>query len=1673
MGIGSFLGDIGNDIKHGLDKTVEGLNVVDRYINPFHEEQTITPEGERRAEAALASGKSQPRGALSPGLEDAMHGMRWLYSNAVSQPIATASMVGKMDPEGGWGGDYFNPRAWDRAWKAAEHVSWGQAVAMTPEEVDHAINSPLLYYKPQEAYLPPGFSQLPDAQQQEILQEAGMPAIGNAYIEKKRGQSAWFKYGTGAIDFAGVMFLDPTIVAGGLVGKAVKATTQIKAPKGGWTSTDIENIMGQKRVQSLMSAVWKNKENSQLLMNTELARRSGMGGPKFAAIVSRLQSEEELGLFMRVGMGDGRALEDLTAQNAQINAVLRGDWSRLQALDLMRSRYDKFPNVQAMVENEMAKVAERYATQSDLMLRYDEIIKNQGLLDQLHVSRWEMQNAETRTIAQNQYLAGPARGAVSGVMHGQRRGVTIRPSIPALTVTGRGFTPRVIESGIVHSRLWGVGDFFTGPMTLIRSVKNAHPNGFIRLDTLDRDSINELRGHVARIPGIKEQTRQNIINKYIQATTEHQRKDILEDVGRLGAAKVAARYGVSPQVGVDLWRKHVALQQGEVAKMRERYTAALDPERVGASGQPLHLDELTETGGKTTLTPFTATRLMNGHALQDLDELGKVIARHGSRFETLRRTAGGSRDWVENAADYTTYLWKFTTLFRLGYIPRVLGDDLASQVASLGAAVMALRTAKGVKNSFENASRWIARPALQAREQNALNGADYAFQEARALKPQVRSLEGRLKAEEASNARELALARVRNQKAQQKLGGVDPGDLSPKALAVRNFAAQRSAQLNAAELRVSAGPSPGKTAAVVRMKDRHDFLMRYHDLSVRAAEDYRAGQQKVIQGSQSVKVDDFDFPAAFAGRSGKYALEQISADASVGNIFATNRQLVRGNLERSFDHGGTSISAMQDEVAHLEAWTHAVNNVIMQDALSKMAVKGKTIEEMTTWLKADPLGRAYRARLPKRVPEEEFARSAKYEVDQYLHAPEIRMKALEPDGVDAAFLKKAVPHPVDRPDVHTGQIGLSQLEHMNAVDRVIDNFYKYAVSLPADRLARHPLFNQLYTGHIKRMGQQAKKQGYEPSRMTVEQVEQMAHNARQLAVRDTRALVFDISHRSDAAAALRFLSPFFSATAESFQRWGRVIADKPQVAGYMANWFNAPAYNGSMQDMDGNHIDDQGYTYIPQYPIAPDGSPDYSKKPTVIKRRVPKAERYIVTRMPGWVVQSPLGYALNIRESEGQLMLSQNSMNIITQGDPWYNPGVGPIVQIPVNEFVKDKPNLAKEAREASILPFGVQGGTLLGDNPFGRALTTLTPIALRNVITSYDTTDERYQRVKMQIMNRAIYEHDVLDKPMPSAQQIADRVRNYYLFAAVASFVQPMATQRKDPYQFYYDQYRILRNQNPKTADDEFLKRYEESLFVFASEITESQGIPPTTAAIKGLKQWGPLIEKHPDLAPLLIGPEGRGPFSLEAYQYELNNPLVPGGAEMMRSKISAEEALTENRRRLGWAKFTARMNDLGARLRKSGFTSFEDEGAEDFKAEKKAWTEVYANPLKPDGSANPHYNAEWAEDYNTYNPKKYDALIPALMDIVASPLVRQSRRSDLRQLKQYLGGRMMLVRQLEELKSAGLPHTLDAEANADLRGQWAYFVDGLIEQSPSFGDLHSRYLSRDMGVDLEEVTE
>lgn len=1661
MGLGSFLSEVGHAASRGLDAAASGidavssgLNVVDRYINPFHQD---SGSDEDKAKYNSAAGN-----AVNHEIETVSRGLNWVYDNGISQPLTTAVLQGKR--ASGGPGVYFSSADWSSAWHAANHISPGQALLLgdvnrpndpiAADQANKAIDSPLNYYKPGSAQLPPGFEDLPEDQQQQILKKAGMPAIGNRYIEELRKSSSFYKHATGVGDFAIRWWTDPAILAGKGISAARREMQVVKRPADGWSAGDIDRVMDRSSMARAQQFLFENRDNPQLLNNLAMAKHSAMG-PRFGAIVSTLRTPDEIHEFLRVSLGDVSAIEALQGKNMLAASRLQQDTDRFSALDQMRTRYAGDQGMTRLVGQHMDDLDARINADTSLVLGYNRVLDHAHELDQVNLSRWSFARAQQATDAQAAYLGRAARGGKSA------RAVTVQPT----PVLSRG-TLAPVDLGVAKSRLYGVGDFFSSPVTVVRGFANARPNGYMRIDDIDRDAVAELRGQLARIPGMKAETRLNLLNQYLKTTTEGERTALLNDVGRIGAAKIAEKHGLDPAMGLELYQKHMSRQVGELDNMK-RYSAATRPVTLeDGSLARVRVDEFAVDGGKLVVHPNIVTRLANDHVFQDLAEMDKVLARHGSALSAIRTTRLGNPDWMLDSADYLTHMFKFGTLFRLGYIPRVAGDDLAGQWARLGSVAMAMRVGWGVRNGATNLALWRTRPLEAAKAATAKEGMNFAAEEMAKIRAVMDPLRTQVAGRQASLEADLRLANRRHAAAKAKQAAL-PADATPsQRAAMDRFVAQRDADAADALDKVMRRHS-SKTVRLDNLEAHHTFLDEQRIAQKQAMDEAlaKAKGPKAIQGRRPVNLGGgVHAPAAFSGNEGEYYQKLVSSDEALGQIFSTNKQLVHGHLMRSFDHGGKAISAAQDEALHATSWAHAINAQLAQDKLARMAihpVTGASPEAMAKWLTSTAEGRAYKQRLGlKMTSDEEIAQSAWHDVAEYMPTPEIRLAALQGE-VTPQFLKDSMPM-AQRPEVHTGQVGGAQSRYKRALDDVVSAWFNVAAKIPADRLSRHPLFNQLYEGHLHTLKGQLQKQGAFDT--TVAGVEEMATTARRLALRDTRGLVFDIAHRSDAAAAMRFISPFMAATTESFQRWGRIIADKPQVVGYANVFFNAPIAAGHMQDADGNSVGKDGFAYT----IDP-------KTGKAVKRLVPKSERYIVGRMPKFLANGPVGVAFGVEPASGNFKLSQNSMNLVTQGDPWFSPGIGPIVQIPVNELVKDKPRVAEVARHLGVLPFGPQQGTgLVGGGPAGRAAGFMLPSTVKNFLTAFDTSDERYQSVKLQIMQRAAYEHSELGKPMPSAKQIAAQVRDYWLFSAGSAFLQPMATQKADKYQFFRDQYNALRRADPMSADTEFLARYGESYFIFAQAQSKNPGgIPSTVKAVELSKKYADVIAANPELGALIVGPDGDGPFSPEAYSYQLNSPLVPGGAEMQRNKMSATDAMAENQKRLGWTRFTAMANRLTAELHNRGLKSFTDKGAEDLKAEKSSYVQLYSNPLYPDGTVNPYYNKAWSEEYSTLDPLKYDRMIPGLTEVARSRLADLPDRSDLRVLQMYLGGRQALLGTLAGRAKDGGKKTLTAKANADLALSWHSFVDGLIESDTRFGDLHSRYLARDLGYDADQETD
>jgi hypothetical protein len=1667
VGLGQWLQNAAADLSHWINDAGGYTAPASQYRDPV--------------EAARENAPQQAQSGVDPTLQATLQGMNWARNNFISQPISTAFLMsGEMSakPLSQQPNFLFNSGNWSQAWEASKHISPGQALAINNvDDFAKAVNSPLVYYKPADALLPQGFNSLPSDQQNELLKEAGMPAVGNQFIESKRQDSNLFKYGSGAADFAFSWYADPTTLAGKAIGRLRSTVVEagglsagelaaqaikhpftgsaldvtpltrpaptlaqravgnmlptFMKPQAGWTARNINNLVNSSRMGAVQDFLWANKDDPQLINNTVMAKTSAMG-PRFGAIVSTLQSPQEVNLFLRSGIGDITAQGELESQNAAARLTIEQDQARLATMGLQRG-FVTNPLLAQLIDSRMNQVEAGINANMDQVQRYNSILAHQGEIDNIKDTQLSFMNAIKGQIAQNVYQTGAARPLVALGM----------PNL-----------------GLAKSRM--LSKYFQTPVTIIRSFSNYNPHGYVDVNDLTQDSVNELRGFLARVPGITPDVRQNMLNEYLKAPDEGSRLNVLQDMGKLGMAKVAAKYGLSPEIGEAIYRED-RQRLGVMQDNLRQYTTAQIQQ--GGNLRPIRADAFTDTGGAISIHPNLVARLINSHIMPNLDRYDIILRRNTSALEALHLKAGNAYDAVRAGLDFFQHAWKFGELFRLGYIPRVLGDDLGGQIARLGMASMALRAGWGIKNLATNASTMMLKPYYQAAAETKRIGIQYADNEIVDLQGQIAKEEGVHAMYVKAGSKAYNKAQGQLTAAQKQLDIVQKAGIYPQARIdqLNQLVQQRAATAAATPVGVGVVPA----ARLQRLADYKSHLQWLTDGRAQMQEEMRAAiaaQEKVRQGDQAITINGVPIPGAFQGVRGQYFQQVISPDESLANVFNTNRQLIHGNLMRSWDHGAVQVNAIANESLHGQAWAHLLNAQMGQDAAARRvlqdAANGVHVDQsaanLMAWFKT-PEGYAYRQRLGlKMVGDDQVANSIAYDVHEMAPLPGIAQKALEPDGVTPSFLKSAIPNPSQRPDAIAPGIGQNYtlLRYHRTLDKVIQHWFNTVNEMPAKTWSRHPLFNQLYEAHANSLMQTEAAQG---AVHTVADADRIAETARRLAVRDTRKLVFDIAHKSDAAAALSLVTPFFSATAEGWQRWARIIAERPEVAGYASKFFNVPLSLGMIQNNDGETITKDGMVYDP------------SQGKMV---EAPMSDRYIVARVPQGLLKLP-GLGALIRgvtsaNEQGQMKLSQESMNLVLAGDPWFNPGQGPIVTIPVNEFVKDKPTDAQLAQQMGILPFGPSTANGL----VGRLADQYLPSAIKDFLSAYNTSDYRYQQVKLQIMQQAQFNHDNFGAPMPSASQIAARVKDYWRFSAFSAFVRPFSGQNNDPFTFYRQQYNNLLRTNPNTADQEYLSRYGESHFIFAQNMSKNLSGAPATMKAAALEQkYGDLIAKYPDLAPLIIGPEGNGPFSPAAYTYELNNPLSPGSAEMMRTRLTADQAMAENQTRLGWVKYTGFMNGLTATLVSRGLTNMSSAGAQDLRAAKTAFISMMSNPMLPDGKPNPYYNDAWSTAFNSYDKLKTARLVAGMSQLVNDPanasMLNDPARSDLRVLQQYIGFRNQVTTELAQRKAQGGSESLSSSSNSDLLDAWNTQVGNMIEGDVSFGNLYHRYLSKDLGVD------
>jgi hypothetical protein len=734
-----------------------------------------------------------------------------------------------------------------------------------------------------------------------------------------------------------------------------------------------------------------------------------------------------------------------------------------------------------------------------------------------------------------------------------------------------------------------------------------------------------------------------------------------------------------------------------------------------------------------------------------------------------------------------------------------------------------------------------------------------------------------------------------------------------------------------------------------------------------------------------------------------------------------------------------------DDAEYGSRWEHVLNKQVAQDAVGRRLLAGESVEDVATWLRTDEAGQAYM----KQDPLWRTAESRGLTLEEILEwrAGQVEDLTLgHRQLADAAIEGRASVDDLQavEPDVGRwmpvhGQVvadafGGSAWSRLR--NDLVSKTYKALSGLPSTVLARNRFFDQMYRKEVDRLMRLS-----EDVEMSDDALRLVERQARDFSLAQVKRWLFDVSEESDLAHMLRFVSPFFMAQQEVLTRWAGLAAENPAFILQMRKVWNSPEKAGIIVDENGSRIDANGNATV----VATGESTEAGE------------DRFVVLPIPEWAEDIPGAQALS------RARFNKESLNVALQLNSGI--GTGPIVQVPVNEIVKDRPDLASSLKFA--LPYGTSQDTL----------DLMLPATVKRMRTqAQEEGSDEYRNAAIRIYYDMVTDYNLGKRDTkPTWTEAKEASDAFWSMRTVASFVSPAAPWFTSPYQMQIEAYRNAQDLyraaeepgeenlslagaagRPRTPDEWFLDKFGREFFALTQSVSDSvDGVPPTVEGFVARKEHQELIEslQVPALGGLVVGAEGAGEFSRDVYEHQKVTPIREGSDTTQREGMTIEEAMAAPDVRMGWMKFSRFMDLLDAEVVQRGLPNLQVSEAQDLAALKRAYVEKLAEQFPA-----------WYREFADPDPLAAKDKIADLRAIAADDTL--AKRPDIRGLQQYLRIRDVMARELATRQAAGGASTLQARSNQDLAHLWDTLVMKLKTDAGyglAFSDLHSRWLAND----------
>lgn len=726
---------------------------------------------------------------------------------------------------------------------------------------------------------------------------------------------------------------------------------------------------------------------------------------------------------------------------------------------------------------------------------------------------------------------------------------------------------------------------------------------------------------------------------------------------------------------------------------------------------------------------------------------------------------------------------------------------------------------------------------------------------------------------------------------------------------------------------------------------------------------------------------------------------------------------------------GQWMSINQGDPMYRHAWYRALKEQIGRDDLGRYILtdmvdglgRGMTLEQAVLrakdravrWLDESIDGKEYAKRMSQWKDHEDWVENVLVMIHDYTGQFNVGLM----EGTLAGKVSREMLDRVDvalRPATVHHEIIAQTLGSSGIIKFMQDTFaeaFDLLGRLPTDTLSRQPLFRHIYANEMKSRYDMMVAQGVE---VTERMYQRMSHTSRQIALREVKTYLYDLAETSRFGNLMRWFMPFYPAWQEVIGVWSKLVVADPSIMGRALLLWNAPNKAGLITtDDDGN----QFITLRMSEALAD-------------KIGLPESgwARYVAT---------------------GGIRFGKTSFNLVLNSPL---PGSGPVIQVPVNEAVKQKPELEESLRW--ILPFGVNPNSLN---------VAMSPIVnrIQSQLTGH-SSDRQYISAFGNAISWLDFQYRAGHRTDPptylEAKNIADKI---FLMRVIGNISFPAQPIFDSPLKPYFDVWSDLQaSYGADMAEEMFLNEYGPEFFAVTLGRTVSQtGIPPTVEAQVARRPLEHLIQEYPEYGRLIIGEDASvGEFSSAAYAWQLTHNISEPGqinSEMEREyrnflldpDTGRLEAVDVS---LGWIAYLKFLDLLEVERKNRGLPSLKVKEAEDLAELKRRYTEDLAA----------QYPA-WERSMNQRNDLKWRDRIRAFRSLSRSDLLQE--RPDWDGIRDYLNARDIILSELNRRKQIGGSGTLSATSNSDIAELWEALVTEILDDNIYFVPVYYRYLEGD----------